>query len=211
MSLVFHTFTLGPLDNNTYLLEDTSTKECVVIDPSYEIENVVDDIQKNQRILKSLWITHAHFDHIIGVSQLWEKVNPHPIICLHRSDLDSWLSDGGAREFNLHFSLPMQPDRFIADKQKLSVGKYQLEVRHTPGHSPGHVIFYSSDLNAIFSGDLIFYRSIGRTDLPGGDQKTIMDSIHDHVLSFPDDTRILSGHGLETTIGKERKCNPFLK
>jgi hydroxyacylglutathione hydrolase len=211
MSLVLHTFTLGPLDNNTYLLEDTSLKECTVIDPTYAIENVVNDIHQNQRMLKSIWITHAHFDHIIGVPQLWEMVIPHPTICLHQSDLESWLSDGGAREFNLHFSLPMQPDCFIADKQKLSVGNFQLEVRHTPGHSPGHVIFFSSDLNAIFSGDLIFNHSIGRTDLPGGNQKTMLDSIHNQVLSFPDDTRILSGHGLETTVGNERKGNPFLK
>jgi glyoxylase-like metal-dependent hydrolase (beta-lactamase superfamily II) len=211
MSLVIHTFTLGPLDNNTYLLEDTSIKECIVIDPTYEMENVLDIIQKNHLKLKSLWITHAHFDHIIGVSPLWEKVNPHPLICLHRSELDSWLSDGGAREFNLHFSLPMQPDCFISDKQELSIGKYKLEVRHAPGHSPGHVIFYSPDLNTIFSGDLIFYHSIGRTDLPGGDQSILMESIHNQVLIFPDDTRILSGHGLETSVGEERRHNPFLK
>ncbi len=210
MSLDFHSFTLGPLDNNTYLIEDTVSKECVVIDPTYEIENVFDAIQKNQRILKSLWVTHAHFDHIIGISELWKNVNPHPSIYLHQFDLDSWLSDGGAREFNLHFSLPIRPDCFIVDKQKLSVGNFQLEVRHTPGHSPGHVIFYSSDLNALFSGDLIFYHSIGRTDLPGGDQKSILDSIHSQVLTLPDDTRILSGHGLETTVGEERENNPFL-
>ncbi len=211
MSLVIHTFTLGPLDNNTYLLEDTSTKECIAIDPTYEIENVLTEIQKDNLKLKSLWITHAHFDHIIGVSLLWEKVNPHPLIYLHRSDLDAWLSDGGAKEFNLHFSLPIQPDCFITDNQRLSVGKYQIEVRHTPGHSPGHVIFYSLDLHAIFSGDLIFYHSIGRSDLPGGDQVQLLQSIHNQVLIFPDDTSIYSGHGLETSVGEERKNNPFLK
>jgi glyoxylase-like metal-dependent hydrolase (beta-lactamase superfamily II) len=211
MGLEVKTFTLGPLENNTFLLWEKGTKQAILIDPTYEIQTVIDEIQALGLHLSEIWITHAHFDHVIGIPLLLQSYEPSPQIGLHAADLGLWRADAGAQSFNLHISLPKDPDFFFEDRLKLTLGTTEIEVRHVPGHTPGHVIFFISQKKIAFCGDVLFYHSIGRTDLPGGNFNTLIDRIRSEVLSLPLDTRLLCGHGPETTVFEEKENNPFLK
>jgi glyoxylase-like metal-dependent hydrolase (beta-lactamase superfamily II) len=135
----------------------------------------------------------------------------YPIqIGLHAADLDLWKQGGGARFFGMEIEPGPKPTLFFTHAQKLFLGTATLEVRHTPGHTPGHVIFYAAENGIVFCGDLIFNHGIGRSDLPGGDQIELLNSIRTQVLTLPPQTRLLSGHGPETTVGEETVENPFL-
>jgi len=132
-------------------------------------------------------------------------------VALHPDDLPLWRFSGGAALFGLpHFDPGPEPTVSLAHGMHLSIGTHDIEVRHTPGHTPGHVVFYAPASNLVFCGDLIFYSGVGRTDLPGGSWETLLESIRTQVLTLPDPTRLLSGHGPETTVGRERRANPFL-
>ncbi len=210
MSLLIHVFTLGPLENNTYLVADTWTHEAAVIDPSFEIGRVL-KYAKNQGLdIRQVWLTHAHFDHISGVGDMLRVLSEDLKVALHLADLALWNAGGGGAAFGLQLTPARAPDMELAHGQKLTLGNYSVEVRHAPGHTPGHVIFYERDNGVAFCGDVIFRGSIGRTDLPGGSLETLLESIRAQVLTLPDATRLLSGHGPETTVGWERGHNPFL-
>jgi hydroxyacylglutathione hydrolase len=210
MSLEIFTRICGPLDNNTYVLIDRDTYEAVVIDPSFESEVVLEDARQNGWRLTKIWLTHAHFDHFAGVGPITHAFSPPLAFGFHSADLDIWRQGGGALSFGIKIAPPGEPSFHFYHLQKVMVGAATLEVRHTPGHTPGHVIFYSAEDKVAFCGDLIFYHSVGRTDLPGGDWQSLIRSIQTQILTLPPETRLLSGHGIETTVAEEQKNNPFL-
>jgi len=201
---------LGPLENNTYLIADPVSREAVVIDPSFDADIISEQIQQRNWHLSNIWLTHAHFDHIAGINALTRALSYTIGIGIHPADLELWQQGGGARFFGLEIDPGPKPNQFFYHGQKLFLGAEAVEVRHTPGHTPGHVIFYASENEIAFCGDLIFNRGIGRTDLPGGSQNELLNSIRTQVLVLPPQTRLLSGHGPETTVGEEAVENPFL-
>lgn len=204
-------FILGPVATNTYLIADKETKEAVVIDPADSGEQIVAEAEKRNWRIGSIWLTHAHFDHLAGAAGVADASNPIPPVALHPEDYTLWRMQGGAAFFGMQIDPGPEPTIELQHKQNLSLGSNHLEVRHAPGHTRGHVMFYCKEAKVLFCGDVIFHRSIGRTDLPGGDFSTLINSIHTQVLTLPDDTRLLNGHGPETTIGEERIHNPFIR
>lgn len=210
MSLDLLSFVLGPLENNTYILADTVTAEAVVIDPSFDIEEVVAALRLKRWNLTQIWLTHAHFDHTAGAAQLSAEFNTPVPVGLHPADLPLLNQGGGAANFGLNIPAVVSPTVTFEHGQLLQLGSHQVEVRYTPGHTAGHVIFYASEIKAAVVGDLIFAGSIGRTDLPGGSMKALLQSIEQQVFSLPQETRLLSGHGPATTVGEEMRSNPYL-
>jgi hydroxyacylglutathione hydrolase len=210
MPLEIMSFVIGPYQNNTYLAADDQSGSAVVIDPSFESEVVLERALGKKWDIKEIWLTHAHFDHYAGAGVVAAAYQPFLPVRLHKDDLDLWRSGGNARNFGFEFDPGPEPILQFTHGQKLEIGDVQLEVRHAPGHTRGHVIIYCASAKALLCGDVIFQGSIGRTDLPGADYETLLTSIRTQVLTLPDDTRLLSGHGPETTVGVERESNPFL-
>ena len=196
---------------NTYLIADDLTGEAVVIDPADEGERIVSEAEKHGWRIGSIWLTHAHFDHIAGAAGVADACNPAPPVALHADDYSLWRMQGGAAIFGLQIDPGPEPTIEFKHHQTLFLGNNQFKVLHAPGHSRGHVMFYNEADKVLFCGDVIFQGSIGRTDLPGGDFSTLINSIHTQVLTLPDDTRLLTGHGPESTIGEERKNNPYIQ
>ena len=203
-------FVLGPVQTNAYLVADSDRGAAIVIDPAWDGGVIVGEAQQHGWRIGSIWLTHAHFDHLGGAGQVADLSSPPPPVALHRADYPLWRAQGGAALFGMHIDPGPEPTVELKHKQILHLGAYDFEVRHTPGHTPGHVVFYCASAGVVFCGDVIFGGSIGRTDLPGGDYDTLINSIRTHILSLPDETRLLSGHGPETTVGEERRENPFL-
>jgi hydroxyacylglutathione hydrolase len=201
---------LGPVQTNTYLVADSTIKQAVVIDPAWDGGRIAVEAHHRGWAITGIWITHAHFDHFGGAAGLSSSAAPPLPVALHPADLPLWNSGGGGRLFGLRIDQPPAPTTWLEGGLALPVGDLSFEVCHTPGHSPGHVIFVCEAEKAAFVGDVIFQNGIGRSDLPGGDEATLHRSIQQHVLSLPDDVRLYSGHGLPTTVGAERLMNPFL-
>jgi hydroxyacylglutathione hydrolase len=210
MALDFLCLTLGPLENNTYLLADSAIRQAVVIDPSFGSSAVLDTLAKRGWQLAAIWLTHAHFDHIAGVSELAQAFQPGLPIALHPADLPLYQLAGGAALFGYDLPTPPKPTVLLEHNQELVIGEHKIHVLHTPGHSPGHVVFSVADEEVVFCGDLIFYRGVGRTDLPGSSHEALLQSIRTHIFTLPPATLLFSGHGPETTVGDEIKENPFL-
>ncbi|GAB4530953.1 MAG: MBL fold metallo-hydrolase [Anaerolineales bacterium] len=210
MSLSILSLTLGPVQTNTYLVADPETRICAVIDPAWDGERIVAAARKRNWRIAHIWLTHAHFDHLGGAGAVSDAHNPPVPVALHPADYPLWRHKGGAPMFGLHIDPGPEPTIDLQHGMTLHLGKSTFEVRHAPGHTPGHVVFYCPQAGAAFVGDVIFQGSIGRTDLPGGDYDTLMASIHSQVLTLPDETLLYSGHGPGTTVGRERQRNPFL-
>jgi len=205
--------TLGPLPNNVYLLGDQDTGDAVVIDPSYDSEQVFARAEGLGWTLRQIWLTHGHFDHIAGAADLAKAFDPVLPIGLHPLELDWYHDEGGAGMFGLSIDQPPEPSVLFEDGMSLSMtpgGEGAAKVLSAPGHSPGHVMFYISSLGALICGDVIFREGIGRTDLAGGSMAQLVQSIRAKVFTLPDETRLLPGHGPESTVGHEKEFNPFL-
>lgn len=200
-------FPVGPFQANAYLAICEETVRCALVDPGAEAERLLSAAAAEGAEIDSILLTHAHVDHIGGVAAAKRETGAP--VYLHKSDAELYRAAPlQARGFGLQLEQPPEPDRELEDGQVLEVGKGTLEVRHTPGHSPGHVCLVGDGFALV--GDCVFAGSIGRTDLPGGDYQTLMDSINEKLLTLPDDTVLYSGHGPETTVGRERTANPFL-
>jgi glyoxylase-like metal-dependent hydrolase (beta-lactamase superfamily II) len=208
--LTIVSLTLGPVQTNTYLVADPDGGEAVVIDPAWSGKTILKEAGRRGWHIGSIWLTHAHFDHLGGSAEVADGSNPPPPVALHPEDYTLWRAQGGASLFGFHIDPGPEPTVDLAHGQVLWVGGNRLEVRHTPGHTRGHVVFYCPAEKVAFCGDVIFQGSIGRTDLPGGDFDTLIASIRAQILTLPDETRLLSGHGPETTAGAERLYNPYL-
>ena len=211
MPLEIVPFTLGPVLTNAYLVADPETAEAAVIDPAWDGHLILDEAKKRDWRISQMWYTHAHFDHIGGAAEIAAGLEPPPAVALHRLDLDLWRFQGGAALFGFRIEPGPKPSIDLDHGQTLWLGNLSFEVRHTPGHTPGHCVFYCAEANVLFSGDLIFQNGVGRTDLPGGDWEALVGSIRSQVFTLPEETRILSGHGLETRVGEERMGNPFVR
>ncbi len=213
MNLEIVRLTLGPLPNNVYLLGDKDTGNAVVIDPGYDSQLVLARAESKGWTLRQIWLTHAHFDHIAGAAALAAAFDPPLPIGLHPGDLDWYRDEGGAGLFGMSISQPPDPAILFEDGMMLCLSPEDqpvVEVLFAPGHSAGHVMFYCQPLQALVCGDVIFREGIGRTDLQDGDLEQLLGSIREKVFSLPDETRILPGHGPESTVGHEREFNPFL-
>jgi hydroxyacylglutathione hydrolase len=201
---------LGPVATNAYLVGESASHTAVVVDPAWDGELIVEEAQRRGWRIDQIWLTHAHFDHIGGIAGIVKKIRPVPKIALHPADQALYSAQGGAALFGMHLDTTPEPNVRLKHGQDLVLGNYKFEVRHCPGHTLGHVVFYCAAEKVVFCGDVIFWGSIGRTDLPGGDYETLMHSIQSQILTLPNETRLLSGHGGETTVGVERRDNPFL-
>lgn len=203
-------FTLGPVQTNAYLIADSETGTAAVIDPAWEGETIRLEAERRGWRVEQVWITHAHFDHIGGLADLVRGLNPIPVIALHPAERPLWEMGGGAALFGFALPLLPPPTLDLAHGQTLTLGSLTFEVRHAPGHTPGLCVFYCAQAGICFCGDLIFQGSVGRTDLPGGSWEALVESIRTQIFTLPDETRLLSGHGDETTVGEEKMFNPFV-
>lgn len=203
------TFSGGPFGENCHLAICGETSKCIAIDPGAAAGEMADAIEEGRFELEAIVLTHAHLDHIEGIDRI-RRVAEVPIH-LHPSDRPLYdRAPAQATAFGMRLTPPPPPDRELRPGESFRFGECSLEIRFTPGHSPGHVILYAAEDGLAFVGDVVFAGSIGRTDLPGGDFRELMNSIRNEVLSLPDDTRLLTGHGPSTTVGHERVGNPFL-
>jgi hydroxyacylglutathione hydrolase len=207
MHLKLETFTVGPLGNNVYLVIDESSGHAALVDPSFESEPILDLVR--ERGLRLDWIlnTHAHYDHVVN-NALFKRGTGAPL-AIHPADLP--LLEGMAEQAAWmgipHGEDSPPPDRLLEEGDVIEVGSLRLEVRHTPGHSPGGITFVVAD--AALVGDALFAGSIGRYDLPGGDGPTLIRAVRAKLFTLPDETRVYPGHGPATTIGVEKRTNPF--
>ncbi|MBR3068032.1 MAG: MBL fold metallo-hydrolase [Prevotella sp.] len=209
------TLQCNPIQENCFILSD-ETGEAAVIDCGaffeQERQAVVSYLQSNQLTLRHVLCTHAHFDHIFGVNTLYDEFGIQPR--LHRAD--EFLYSGVALQtqamMGFSFDLPMPPlGPWLEDGELIRLGSHQLKVLHTPGHSPGSVLFYIEDEKVLFSGDTLFRMSVGRTDLEGGSWQQLIESLARVVAPLPADTRVYTGHGPATLIGDEVKMNPYFR
>ncbi|HEY6877744.1 MAG TPA: MBL fold metallo-hydrolase [Polyangiales bacterium] len=187
------------------------TKKAAVVDPGGDLERVYEFIDKEGVEVDKILITHAHIDHAGATSELAAKLKV-PVIGPHHDDefLIQTLAQQGMM-FGLPHAAPFVPDRWLEQGDVVEVGSERFEVRHCPGHTPGHVVFYNPVRKFALVGDVLFHGSVGRTDLPRGDHETLMASLRDQILTLPDDTTFLSGHGPTSTIGVQRRINPYLQ
>lgn len=204
---------IGLVESNCYLIydeafNDTTMPNGAVVDPGGDVRPLLDEIDRRRVRLGYLLNTHGHFDHIAANAHL-HATFPVPL-GLHPADRDLLAIGGGAAMFGLtHISSPA-PDFELYDGLRLNIGRLHLEVLHTPGHTPGSVCFYCPEEAALFTGDTLFAGSVGRTDLPGGDARQLHRSLK-RLLTLPPETRILPGHGPESTLDVERHTNPWLR
>lgn len=205
-------FTFNPFQENTYVLY--ADGDGIIVDPGCsnagEREELETWLTENAVTPSRLLLTHAHVDHVIGCAWLHERYGLSPE--LHAADLPVLeRAVASAALFGVACDPPPAPKGFLAEDDVIVLGNEHLDVLFVPGHSPGHVAFYCPGQRFILGGDVLFHRSIGRTDLPGGDMETLMKSITGKLYALPDDVVVYSGHGPETTIGEEKKMNPFVR
>ena len=200
---------VGPLQCNCSIIGDEATREAMVIDPGDDIEDVLEIIRKHNLAVKQIVITHAHIDHVGGAMKL-RAVTGAPIL-LNQNDYDLLkMLDVQAAWIGMPTPGKVEIDRSISTGETIAAGAHTAQVLHTPGHTEGSICLYFAAEKKLIAGDTLFAGSIGRTDLPGGDMKKIMQSLHHTLLTLPDETVVIPGHGELTTIGEERESNPFL-
>jgi hydroxyacylglutathione hydrolase len=198
----------GMFAENCYLVLDEQARECAIVDPGEEAGLILHKVKETGARPAGIWLTHAHVDHVVGVPRIVAETGAP--VWLHPADRALYDAvPEQAAWFGLAIPAPLPaPDHELAHGDRLKVGSVSFEVRYAPGHSPGSVCFVGPGL--AITGDVLFAGSIGRTDLPGGDFETLIASIERELLPLSDDTIVYSGHGPETTIGRERRTNPFL-
>jgi len=208
--MILETFPVGPLQCNCTILGDEETHEAIIVDPGDEITRIQRRLKELGLVLKQILITHAHIDHVGGALKL-KSLTGAPIY-LNEADLPLLqMMSAQAAWLGIETPETAPPDEGLVDSRMVGLENYPARVIHTPGHTQGSVCLHFAPMKMVLAGDTLFSGSIGRTDLPGGNFEQIIDSIQTRLLSLPDETRVIPGHGPATTIGAERRVNPFLK
>lgn len=207
--MLLHSVEAGPVATMGYILADAQSKDAVLIDVPLESSTEVTALARDHDLrITQIVLTHGHFDHVGEVAALARRLDVP--VSIGREDAPM-LENPGSMFMNLPIAIEgMTPQRQLDHGDTVSCGRLKLEVLHVPGHTRGHIALYERQQGILFSGDVLFHSSIGRTDLPGGDYDTLMTSITQRLLSLPDDTVVYPGHGPSTTIGFERGHNPFI-
>lgn len=208
--LRYLTIPVTPFQQNCSIVWCSETLQAAVIDPGGDLDSVQAEVRRQGLTLTQIWLTHAHIDHAGGTAELAAKLQL-PIIGPHPAD--QFLIDGLAAQSRLYGFPPAEafaPTRWLSDGDTVTVGHCTLSVRHCPGHTPGHVVFYSAEIGRAFVGDVLFAGSVGRTDLPQGDHDTLLQIIVGRLWPMGDATVFIPGHGPESTFGRERKTNPYV-
>jgi glyoxylase-like metal-dependent hydrolase (beta-lactamase superfamily II) len=208
--MILETFPVGPLQCNCTILGDEEAGEAIVIDPGDEVGRIHRRLAELGLKVKQILVTHAHIDHVGGALKL-KRLTGAPIL-LNENDLPLLkMMEMQAGWLGIAPPETAPPDESLADGLRVGLEHYPAEVLHTPGHTQGSVCLHFAPLKMLIAGDTLFAGSIGRTDLPGGDSAQLIDSIETRLLALPDETKVLPGHGPATTIGQERRSNPFLR
>ena len=209
--LRYHTVPVTPFQQNASIVWCDETREAAVIDPGGDLDHLLAEAQRLDVKLVQIWLTHAHIDHAGGTAELAKRLNL-PIIGPHPGD-QFWID--GLPQQSVMFGFPpaghFTPTRWLADGDTVQIGHCTLNVRHCPGHTPGHVVFHSPEIQRAFVGDVLFAGSIGRTDFPQGDHDTLIASITQRLWPMGDDTVFIPGHGPESSFGRERRSNPYVR
>jgi hydroxyacylglutathione hydrolase len=207
--MILEMLTVGPFQENCYVIGDEATGEGALIDPGDEAARIALAVERTNLEIGWIIITHAHIDHVGAVAAL---VDEYACPVLMHAEAEPMLGQlpTQAMMMGLRFGKVPAVDRHIEDDEMLEVGGLELKALYTPGHAPGHLAFYLESEGLVLSGDALFAGGVGRTDLFGGDMKLLLRSIDERLMTLPDETRVLPGHGPETTIGEEQAHNPFL-
>ncbi len=218
--MIIETFITTIFQQNTRVLACEETRRAVCIDPGDSADRIAEFINATNLDLQAITLTHAHLDHIGGVSDL-HKIYPRAEIILHKDDEDLYynlpaqplfmgIPQHELKALGLEYETPPTLTRNWQDGEIYAVGNLRFKILHCPGHAQGHIILAEENQRKVFSGDCLFAGSIGRTDLPGGDYEQLINSITDKILPLGDDVTVYTGHGEDTTVGRERAANPFL-
>lgn len=208
--LHYETIPVTAFEQNSSLIWCDQTQEAAVVDPGGDLDRILKVVEQRGLKLTQILLTHAHIDHAGGAGTLAKRCQI-PIVGPHEGD-QFWI-DGLPKQSQM-FGFPMaelfKPTRWLHDGDTVSVGQSEMQVRHCPGHTPGHVVFYSPEMQRAFVGDVLFAGSIGRTDFPQGDHDTLISSIKERLWPMGNDTVFIPGHGPESTFGRERRTNPYV-
>ncbi len=208
--MILETFPVGPLQCNCTILGDEATSEAMVVDPGDNIPQILAFLARRKLTLKQIVVTHGHIDHVGGAARL-KKATGAPIL-LNQNDLPQLaMMDEQAAWLGVAPPEIVPPDESAEEGAMIGIAGHTARILHTPGHTEGSICLHFAPENLLLAGDTLFAGSIGRTDLPGGDGRKILRSLHDRLLILPEETRVIPGHGPETTIGEERESNPWLR
>ncbi len=207
-ALKVHCLELGPIETNTYIVSNEETKQALLIDPSDGADRIVSFLEEEEYTPVAIYITHGHDDHIGSVNELKRRYGLLVYIMKEEEEFVQSILYNLSRDFG--HPRVIEPDMFFIDGQTVSVLDTKVKVLLTPGHTVGGACFYFPEEKMVFTGDTLFRGSIGRSDFPGGDYKTLLKSVRELVMSLPEDVTVYPGHGPKSSIGEERKYNPFV-
>jgi hydroxyacylglutathione hydrolase len=207
--VILYTIPVGITQTNCYVVGCEETHEGAVIDPGGHPDRILKTIEESGLAIRYVLNTHCHFDHMGANAAVVAATGAQ--LALHPAELPILQARGGAAWFGVPVNESPMPDVELEDGQVLEVGTLRFQVLHTPGHSPGGVTFYLEEEGVAFDGDVLFQMGVGRTDLPGGDWDTLVRSIREVLFTLPDDTVLYSGHGPKTTVGREKRSNPWVR
>lgn len=208
--MILEMLTVGPFQENCYIVGDEESGEGVLVDPGDEAARIAIAVEQTNLDISRILITHAHIDHVGAVAAL---VDEYACPVLMHAEAEPMLAQlpSQAMMMGLRFGKVPSVDAYIEDEEVVKVGGVELRSLYTPGHAPGHLAFYAESEGLVLAGDALFAGSVGRTDLPGGSMEVLLRSIEERLLTLPDGTMVYPGHGPETTIAKEKAHNPFLQ